>query len=228
MSKAKTEFVQLKLDVEKFFKDKGLPVVVSVDKKSNLLAFKKGDETLKPEKFETVTLVDGVTEATIEPAIETGAAIVFQTKDTEPVAAPAGEYELQDGRIIVIVEAGVVAEVREAAGEEGAATEDLGTDNPEAPGKVKSIIESIVKEKRFASIEDFDSLKKENETLKTELKSLTDQSKTTDEFVKTTFSKMLELVGQEPEGTPVITGKFHQVLGEDEKGNPIIKTVKSA
>lgn len=227
MSKPKPEFVQLKLDVEKFFKDKGLPVVVSPDVQANLIAFKKGDETLKPEKFETVTLVDGVTEATIEPAIEAGAAVVFQTTDTEPVAAPPGEYELQDGRVIVITEPGVIAEVREASmGGEG--EEGMGGDNPDEPGKVKRIIESIVKEKQFALQSDFEKLKIENEALKKTVSTLTDQSKATDQFIKETFGKMLELVGQEPDNTPVVKGQFRQILTEDENGNPVIKTVKSA
>jgi hypothetical protein len=39
-------------------------------------------------------------------------------EDDERVAAPVGEHNLEDGRVLVIVEEGVIAEVREAAAQE--------------------------------------------------------------------------------------------------------------
>ena len=89
----------------------------------------------KKETFETVLLVDGVTEVTIEPNLEVGSAIVLSSEDGTPVAAPVGEYELQDGRVIVVTEEGVVAEIKDASMEE---EEELATDEPNQPDKVKS------------------------------------------------------------------------------------------
>ena len=44
-------------------------------------------------------------------------------EDEERVAAPVGEHNLEDGRVLVIEEEGVIAEVREAAAEEAPESE---------------------------------------------------------------------------------------------------------
>lgn len=116
------------------------------------------------EKFETVLLADGVTEITIEPAIEVGAAAAVTAEDGTVVPAPVGEHELQDGRVIVIAEEGIVSEVKEAVAEE----EPMATDTPSNAESVKRVVESIITEKQYAKqIED---LKAENESLKAQVK----------------------------------------------------------
>jgi len=50
-------------------------------------------------------------------SFESGENVFLLGEDDEKVAAPVGEHELEDGRILVIVEEGVIAEIREA-GEE--------------------------------------------------------------------------------------------------------------
>ena len=50
-------------------------------------------------------------------SFEAGENVFLLGEDDEKVAAPIGEHELEDGRILVIVEEGVIAEIREA-GEE--------------------------------------------------------------------------------------------------------------
>ena len=50
-------------------------------------------------------------------SFEAGENVFLLGEDDEKVAAPVGEHELEDGRILVIVEEGVIAEIREA-GEE--------------------------------------------------------------------------------------------------------------
>ena len=47
-----------------------------------------------------------------------GANVFLVGEDDERVAAPVGEHNLEDGRVLVIEEEGVIAEVREAAAEE--------------------------------------------------------------------------------------------------------------
>jgi hypothetical protein len=121
-------------------------------------------------KFEKAMLVDGVTEVTIEPAIEVGAAIVMTDAEGNPIPAPIGEYELADGRVIVVAVLGVVAEIKEVeAGEDPeVVTEEPMGDQANQEQKVKRIIESIVSEKIFASQKEFQFLKEENEVLKKE------------------------------------------------------------
>lgn len=160
------------------------------------------DTDVKSEAFETVLLVDGTTEVTIEPAIEVGAAIVITAEDGTPVAAPIGEYELQDGKIIVVAEDGVVAEVRE--GEEVIEEEPMSEDKPEEPNQVKRIIERIESEKIFSSIEELKEtvkfLKEENEALLARLSEVEDSFSKTQDFTKQTFETLLG----EPSAEPVV------------------------
>ena len=163
------------------------------------------DTDVKSEAFETVLLVDGLTEVTIEPAIEVGAAIVVTVEGSEPVAAPVGEYELQDGRIVVVAEDGVVAEVREASEEsEEIEEEPMSEDKPEEPNQVKRIIERIESEKIFSSIEELKEtvkfLKEENETLLSRLSEVEDSFAKTQDFTKQTFETLLG----EPSAEPVV------------------------
>lgn len=145
------------------------------------------------DKFETVLLVDGETEVTVEPAIEVGAAIVIAAEDGTPVAAPAGEYELQDGRVLLVEEDGIVAAVNMPAEEE--AEEPMAEDTPNNAEKVKRVIERIEKEKIFEKQEETDNtvkfLKEENEALKSELVDLKS-------FVKETFDALLSEPSKEP------------------------------
>ena len=50
-------------------------------------------------------------------SFEAGKNVFLVGEDEEKVAAPVGEHELEDGRVLVIVEEGVIAEIREAGAE---------------------------------------------------------------------------------------------------------------
>jgi len=69
----------------------------------------------------TMKLAGGV--AVEAEAFEAGENVFLIGEDEEKVAAPVGEHELEDGRILVIVEEGVIAEIREAGSEEEEAPE---------------------------------------------------------------------------------------------------------
>ena len=71
-------------------------------------------------KLESMKLENGTTiEAeAFEPNQE-----VFIVTEDERIALPVGEYELEDGRILVVAEEGVIAEMRDAAAEEAPAEE---------------------------------------------------------------------------------------------------------
>ena len=71
-------------------------------------------------KLESMKLENGTTiEAeAFEPNQE-----VFIVTEDERIALPVGEYELEDGRILVVAEEGVIAEMRDAAAEEEAPEE---------------------------------------------------------------------------------------------------------
>jgi len=72
-------------------------------------------------KLESMKLENGTT---IEAeAFEANQEVFIVTEEDERIALPVGEYTLEDGRILVVAEEGIIAEVREAAAEEEAPEE---------------------------------------------------------------------------------------------------------
>lgn len=125
-------------------------------------------------KLETMLLSDGV--STLEAdAFEAGQPVFILTEDEQRIALPIGDYELEDGRILVVIEEGVIADIREAAEPEvEVEVEEPETEMPAeeemaqepATPQAKKIIESVTKESFFSEIE---ALKKENEELKAQI-----------------------------------------------------------
>jgi hypothetical protein len=125
-------------------------------------------------KLETMRLSDGVSMLEAE-SFEAGQPVFILTEDEQRIALPVGEYELEDGRILVVIEEGVIADVREAAEAEVEVeveapeaempAEEEMAQEPAAP-TAKKIIESVTKESFFSEIE---ALKKENEELKAQI-----------------------------------------------------------
>lgn len=85
--------------------------------------FKKIELALTPEKVElaTMMLADG---AQLEAEVfEAGANVFLVDGEGEKVAVPVGEYKLEDNRILVIEEEGVIKEIKEAEMEESVEVE---------------------------------------------------------------------------------------------------------
>ena len=125
-------------------------------------------------KLETMRLTDGVSMLEAE-SFEAGQPVFILTEDEQRIALPIGEYELEDGRILVVIEEGVISEIKEKAPEaevevevqapEAEMPEEEMAQEPATP-TAKKIIESVTKESFFSEIE---ALKKENEELKAQL-----------------------------------------------------------
>jgi len=122
----------------------------------------------------TMKLADGVT--TLEAdAFESGMEVVIITEDEQRVPVPVGEYELEDGMILIVAQEGIIAEIKakeEAPEEEAPAPEaeapmveeEMSDDAiPVAP---KKVIKSTIEEMLFSKIEE---LKAENDALKAKL-----------------------------------------------------------
>jgi hypothetical protein len=128
-------------------------------------------------KLEQMLMGDGVTKIEAE-TFEAGNEVFVVTEDEQKIAVPVGEYELEDGRILVIVEEGIISEVKEKEEEveeveevKEETTEPMPEEEMSAPVSTpKKTIESIVKETFFTEME---KLKEENEALKVELAKLT-------------------------------------------------------
>ena len=127
-------------------------------------------------KLETMKLSDGVTVLEAE-MFEAGNEVFVVTEDEQKIALPIGEYEMEDGRILVVVEEGVISEIKEkeeekeempeeAPIEEEAKKEQEMETSKAAP---KKVVESMIKESFFSEIE---ALKNENNALKAELSKL--------------------------------------------------------
>ncbi len=81
---------------------------------------------------------------------------VFIVTEEEKIALPVGEYTLEDGKILVISEEGIIAEIKEAVNEEGPAEEapaEVTEPEMQAEPTAKKVIESISKEMFFSEIE---------------------------------------------------------------------------
>ena len=106
--------------------------------------------SIREVKFEQMTLENG---AVLEAESFEAGNEVFVVSGDDRVAAPIGEHLLEDGRVLVITEEGVIAEIKEAAAEaeevevevEAAASTELAEEVEEAPAVV-AIIEKVLEE----------------------------------------------------------------------------------
>lgn len=122
----------------------------------------------------TMKLIDGVTVIEAE-AFEAGNEVFIVTEDEQRVALPVGEYEMEDGMMLVVAQEGIIAEIKEkeeapeveAPQEEAPAPAEAPAESPvDAEYKPKKMIKSQIEEMLFSKIEE---LKAENEVLKAKL-----------------------------------------------------------
>lgn len=137
--------------------------------------------------LETMKLDDNITVIEAE-SFEAGMEVVVVTEDEQKIPLPVGSYNLEDGRVLVVAEEGIIAEVKEK--EEEAPEVEIEVEVPaeEAPMEeemsveptqtIKKTIESVVKETFFAEME---ALKKENEELKAKLEGKVEVELSTEE-----------------------------------------------
>ena len=140
--------------------------------KSNTILNKVRELLGMEVKLETMKLDDNVTVIEAE-AFEAYNEVVVVTEDEQKIPLPVGNYNLEDGRVLVVAEEGLIAEVKEKEEEVKEEEVEVEKDEPmeeemsDAPTKeVKKTIESVVKETFFSEME---ALKKENEELKAKL-----------------------------------------------------------
>jgi hypothetical protein len=122
-------------------------------------------------KLETMKLMDGITIFEAD-AFEMDKEVFIVTEDEQKIPVPIGEYELEDGRILVVEVEGIILEIKEVATEEEVVEEAPEVEvevEAEATPTAKKTIESIVKETFFAEIE---KLTNENIELKAKLENL--------------------------------------------------------
>jgi hypothetical protein len=123
-------------------------------------------------KLEQMKLADGMTVIEAD-SFDPEMAVVIVTEDEQKIPLPVGEYELEDGRVLVVAVEGIISEIKEK--EEEAPEVEIEVEAPVAEEEVmaeaevatpKKTVESIIKETFFSEME---ALKAENEELKAKL-----------------------------------------------------------
>ena len=110
-------------------------------------------------KLEQLPLDNG---AILEAEVFEAGQEVFIVTDDEKIALPVGEYKMEDGRILVIAEEGIIAEIKEEVAEEEKEAEPEAEVEAEAENVTpKKIVESITKEQFFTEVERLESMIKE-------------------------------------------------------------------
>ena len=121
-------------------------------------------------KLAQMKLKDGVTVIEAE-AFEPEQA-VFIVNGEEKIPLPVGEYELEDGMILVVTVEGIIAEIKEVAVEEEEPAVEIEVEaQAETVSTPKRIVESVSKEMFFAEIEKLRTEIAELKLAKQELKS---------------------------------------------------------
>jgi hypothetical protein len=115
-------------------------------------------------KLEQMKLADGQTVIEAD-MFEAEKEVFVVTEDEQRIPVPVGEYEMEDGRVLVVAMEGVISEIKEMATEEEepAEVEEVEAEEapatPSTPAAPKKTIESVTKESYFSKeIEDLKSL----------------------------------------------------------------------
>jgi hypothetical protein len=114
-------------------------------------------------------LKDGVT--VIEAEMFEAEQAVFIVNGEEKVPVPVGEYELEDGMILVVAVEGVIAEIKQPEVEEEEPEVEVEVEAQAEPATPKRIVESVSKEMFFAEIEKLQAQIAELKSVKQELSS---------------------------------------------------------
>jgi Skp family chaperone for outer membrane proteins len=123
---------------------------------------------------------------------------VFIKTDDERVALPIGEYTLEDGRLLVVEEEGVIAEIKEVEAEPEMPAEELAEvevevepesyDSPKQAEQVEDVLQAVVE----AIAPEIEKIQEEVAEMKKEL-----------EAVKMEYKKKEEMARQKPAAKPM-------------------------
>jgi hypothetical protein len=155
-------------------------------------------------KLEQMMLIDGTTVLEAD-AFEMDNEVFIVTADEQMIPLPIGEYELENGMILVVAVEGIIAEIKEAVVEEVAPEAEAPEVEVEVEAEAasaptaKKTIESVVKETFFSEIE---ALQKENTELKAQLELLSKVEEVATEA--TELSEDPKPISFNPENTNIV------------------------
>ena len=161
---------------------------------------------LEQQKLENGTVLEA-------EAFEAGKEIFIITDD-EKVAVPVGEYEMEDGRILVVAEEGMIAEIKEAGEEE-----------PEEEVEAKQELEEEEEEMGYATKKELAEVKQMVEEIKEMLEPKEEMS--ADELGNLVTEELCKHDKVELSEVPEeVQEELNQPAAEPIKANPEAKTVK--
>lgn len=145
-------------------------------------------------KLESMKLENGTT---IEAeAFEANQEVFIVTEEDEKIALPIGEYTLEDGRILVVAEEGIIAEVRaeEEAPEEAPAQEEV--------EEVEQAEEEPKEEMSYATKEELSAAVEEMKAMIEEIKAMM-SPKEEEEMAEEEVKEEVDLSADEPAAKPI-------------------------
>lgn len=146
-------------------------------------------------KLESMKLENGTT---IEAeAFEANQEVFIVTEEDEKIALPIGEYTLEDGRILVVAEEGIIAEVRaeEEAPEEAPATEEEVEEVEQAEEEPKEEMSYATKEELSAAVEEMKAMIEEIKAMMS--------PKEEEEMAEEVKEEEVEMSSDEPAAKPI-------------------------
>ncbi len=145
-------------------------------------------------------------------AFEAGNEIFIVTED-EKVAVPKGEYQMEDGRILVVEEEGIIADIKAAEEKEPSVEEEDRTDAEEEK-----------EEMQYVRKEEFESAVEEIKGMINELKEKKEEMAQVDEQVKQELSETpaVEPIAHNPEAKQ----EFKVTFGQNRKETTLDRVMK--
>ena len=142
-------------------------------------------------KLESMKLENGTT---IEAeAFEPNQEIFIVTEEDEKIALPIGEYTLEDGRMLVVAEEGIIAEVKEG-----------GEAEEEAPVQEVEEVEQAEQEMSYATKEELSAAVEEMKAMIEEIKAMmSPKEEEMSEEVKEEVVAEVEMSSDEPATKPI-------------------------
>lgn len=143
-------------------------------------------------KLESMKLDNGTT---IEAeAFEPNQEVFIVTEEDEKIAMPIGEYTLEDGRILVVAEEGIIAEVKEASEEPEA--EEAPAEEP-----AQEVEQAEQEEMSYATKEELSAAVAEMKEMIEEIKAM--MSPKEEEMAEEVKEEEVDLSADEPAAKPI-------------------------
>ena len=143
-------------------------------------------------KLESMKLDNGtVIEA---EAFEANQEVFIVTEEDEKIALPIGEYTLEDGRILVVAEEGIIAEVREAE-------EEAPAQEPAQEEEVEQAEEEPKEEMSYDTKEELSAAVEEMKAMIEEIKAM--MSPKEEEMAEEVKEEEVDLSADEPAAKPI-------------------------